>query len=90
MRMTPDQLEEARLNMDARARANKRVADLEEHVELLARLVVRMGRVNTFWWGDKPPDHPYTIPGQREYDAAMRESEGAPPTRESEGAWGHE
>jgi len=61
------------------------------HIDVLTRLVERMGcDLNTFWWGDNLPDHPYTLIGQRQYDAAMHESEGAPPTRESEGAWGYE
>ena len=34
--------------------------------------------------------YPYTVAGQREYDAAGHEAEGAPPDAVSEGAWGNE
>ena len=91
MRMTLEQVQAERLQMDARAKANERVAELERTVDTLVKLVVRMGcDLNTHWWGDNMPDWPYTIEGQREYDAAMHEAEGPDPTRESEGAWGYE
>ena len=74
------------------------LADARRDHELLTRLVVRMGwsfaahRIND--WAhtaaDQGAKYPYTIAGQREYDAAMHEAEGPDPTRESEGAWGYE
>jgi len=60
-------------------------------IETLVSLTERMGcDLNTFWWGDNLPDHPYTEAGQREYDASMHAAGGPDPTRESEGAWGYE
>ena len=91
MRMTLEQVQAERLQMDAKARANERVAELERTVDTLVKLVERMGcDLNTHWWGDNMPDWPYTPAGQREYDAARHEDDGPDPTRESEGAWGYE
>ena len=64
-----------------------------ERVTVLTRLVERMGADLATALGARNSytviGH-YTVISQREYDAAMHEAEGPPPTRESEGAWGYE
>jgi len=100
-------------NLDLIRKLKKRVGRLEndnvaqaKHIELLTRLMERIGRAVDALadWHDKEnlelicddvapvlnDGYFYTPAGQREYDAAMHEAEGAPPTRESEGAWGYE
>ena len=81
IRMTTAEIAQERLSMDARAKQNGRIADLERQVVLLERLVERMGcDFNTFRWGvNAAVDYPYTIAGQRQWDAAMHEAEGPPP-----------
>lgn len=59
---------------------SRKLETSEETVAVLTRLVERMGcDLNTFWWGDNMPDYPYTIIGQREWQAAQHDAEGAPP-----------
>ena len=84
-------------------RLERRVTALEfanvaqaEYIELLTRLVVRMGQVlqahhrHLCPWITQDQQFSFTPAGQREYDADKHEADGEPPTRESEGAWGHE
>ena len=73
-----------------------------QRVTVLTRLVERLGVavvILTEWYCNDgalllgrhiDTIFPLTPIGQREYDAAMHEAEGPDPTRESEGAWGHE
>jgi len=83
IRMTPEQIHAEPDAMDARARMNKRIAELEnaladarrDHI-LLMRLVQRIGADLATALGAR---NSYTIIGQREYDAAMHEMEGPPP-----------
>jgi len=64
---------------DALADARRDHADLVGLVERIGRdLATALGARNS-----------YTIPGQREYDAAMHEAEGPPETRESTGTHGY-
>jgi len=100
--MTADEIETEKMRMRVRALTNNRIRKLESELadarrdtELLTRLVERMGEdlyahCEDTW--DEASDLicPYTIAGQRQYDAAMHEAEGAPPDAVSEGAWGHE
>ena len=73
-------------NLDLIRKLAKRTGRLEndnvaqaKHIELLTRLVERMG-CDLFWYGYAGvEDHDYTVAGQRQYDAAMHEAEGAPP-----------
>jgi len=68
-----------------------------DHADLVG-LVERIGRdldgyitadYGTFVAASPASRYPYTIPGQREYDAAMHEAEGPPETRESTGTHGY-
>jgi len=91
-------------NLNLIRKLEKRVNRLEsdnmaqaKHIALLMELVERMGRDLDVHYADRVAHgegsldgYPYTVIGQREYDAAMHEAEGPDPTRESEGAWGHE
>ena len=84
IRMTPTDVRAERARMDARGKANGQISELGRKVELLTRLVERMGDdLGVPWQG-----YEYTISGQRERDAAMHDAEGEPETRESTGAWG--
>jgi len=92
VQMTSEQIHAELDAMDARARVNRRIKKLENALAdarrdhaLLVRLVQRMGREFLPTDGSVSDrtghrsSYPYTIPGQREYDAAMHEAEGPPP-----------
>jgi len=102
MRMTPEQQIQEELDAIARARTNRRIAELENaladarrDIALLQRLANRHGKdfaghcLNSRAHPEIVAAYPHTIPGQREYDAAMHEMEGPPETRESTGAHGY-
>jgi len=80
----------AELTGDNYARIRKLESALAD-VHLLVKLVQRMGRdiATTEARHGYVFKYPYTIIGQREYDAAMHDEEGEPETMESTGAWGH-
>jgi len=85
--------ETAVYNLDLIRKLERRITSLgfdnaaqAKHIELLTRLVVRMGRDLDVHYADRAAHgegsldgYPYTPIGQREYDAAMLEAEGPPP-----------
>jgi len=81
--------EAAVYNLDLIRKLERRAARLEsdnmaqaKHIEVLTRLVVRIGHDlnNHFQAGRNPhPRPPYTPAGQRQRDAACHEAEGPPP-----------
>jgi len=67
------------------------LADARRDHTVLVRLVERMGRelCHKALTGHLETTHPYTIIGQREWQAAQHDEEGGPETRESTGAHGY-